>query len=625
MRVVPAVTVSGPPTTSKPSLRHHHHHHHHHRIYVDMTLLMHFIAFVYLAINVVAISAANGPDLAAVRANYPTLTKLTYASLALLHLGTIAFILCGSRCRWQRTRNDHRSSHPNATGNNHRLHSRNLASYSSASFARVAKHMQDYADEFYVVFNVVEIACQSHQAFAIFSTLPDARMAISYMAIVICYCFASPFVLYIRNAQTKTTLINLSDSIFSFTLSCGHPMVGFARSTLQYLLVNPNLAHDHTWATKNALMIRLLSVANPFDYVCKLAMHIGTYIAFHRLMQSLATHPQPTIQTCPTVEPNYKETPSSPQPMAHALLGLRPHCPPRSIHDIRPLLDYTCQCAYLEVNCATLHTSDPVSFLNVTEVGTHLFTLQISRCSIPQGLPSSALAPFTGLNKICILFSAMEAWDGPLPPSVTNIMVRFSNLQSIPHALQVNLPPKLVVLVLEGCIFDTIPPSIVSTWASIQKLHLMNVSLSAIPPTLASTLQLFDVDFRLNNLSGLPRDWISDAASLGNLKQVVLSGNPLRDSVVPWLLALRGVALDLTSTLVTTLPPTLPIKAMSKRMVVVDDTPSCMANQTSRPDCKVVCAPGCFHFMRGDFFCDLACFTRACDYDGGDCDTMELT
>ncbi|KAF0682507.1 hypothetical protein As57867_022532, partial [Aphanomyces stellatus] len=249
MRVVPAVTVSGPPTTSKPSLRHHHHHHHHHRIYVDMTLLMHFIAFVYLAINVVAISAANGPDLATVRANYPTLTKLTYASLALLHLATIAFILCGSRCRRHR---NHSSNGPK--GKNHRLDSRSRASYSSASFARVAKHMQDYADEFYVVFNVVEIACQSHQAFAIFSTLPDARIALSYMAIVICYCFASPFVLYIRNTQTKTTLINLSDSIFSFTLSCGHPLVAIGSSTLQYLLVNPNLAHDHTWATKNALM-----------------------------------------------------------------------------------------------------------------------------------------------------------------------------------------------------------------------------------------------------------------------------------------------------------------------------------------------------------------------------------
>ncbi|KAF0709411.1 Aste57867_5934 [Aphanomyces stellatus] len=219
-----------------------------------------------------------------------------------------------------------------------------------------------------------------------------------------------------------------------------------------------------------------------------------------------------------------------------------------------------------------------------------------------------------------LVYSNMESWEGPMPPSVGSVMIRYSRLRSIPHALQLNLPSNFIILFLESSPISVIPDTVVAAWANLERLHLMNLSLQTLPASLTTTLTLWDVDFRLNNFTTLSKDWLTpNTLSLSHLKVASFAGNPLPDAAVPWQLAQRGILIDLSGTNVST-PTSVDPTIFASRHVVLDDTPYCV--DIIHSFCKPLCAPGCFGYMRGDYYCDLACFTSACDFDGGDCDTM---
>ncbi|KAF0692536.1 Aste57867_16348 [Aphanomyces stellatus] len=237
-----------------------------------------------------------------------------------------------------------------------------------------------------------------------------------------------------------------------------------------------------------------------------------------------------------------------------------------------------------------------------------------------------SLTPFVNLNKLMLVYSNMESWEGPMPPSVGSVMIRYSRLRSIPHALQLNLPSNFIILFLESSPISVIPDTVVAAWANLERLHLMNLSLQTLPASLTTTLTLWDVDFRLNNLTTLPTDWLTpNVPSLSHLKVAYFGGNPLPDAAAPWHLAKRGIPVDLSGTNISRIPTSLGgmnRMALAKRQVVLDDTLYCLSTIHANSFCKPLCAPGCFGYMRGDYYCDLACFTPACAYDGGDCTTM---
>ncbi|KAF0699941.1 hypothetical protein As57867_009497, partial [Aphanomyces stellatus] len=292
-------------------------------------------------------------------------------------------------------------------------------------------------------------------------------------------------------------------------------------------------------------------------------------------------------------------------------------CPPTCVANVRPLFDDTCQCAYVNINCKLVNITDPISFLNTSAIGTHLLYLEIRRCDLPTGLPPAALAPFPSLEKIIVLYSHMETWDGPLPPSVMSLMIRFSHLRTIPRALHVNVPPQLVALVLEACFIPSIPDSVIRAWSTVERLYLLNISLQALPSSLATTLPLVDVDFRQNNLTTLPREWLASESTLvRQLAFAKFAGNPLGGDAIPWELMTSHVTTDLSGTLASSIP-----SSISTKSLVLDGTPYCLDHQSLPLSiCAPICAPGCFGYMRGDYFCNLECFNDPCGYDGGDCD-----
>ncbi|KAF0703602.1 hypothetical protein As57867_007572, partial [Aphanomyces stellatus] len=150
-------------------------------------------------------------------------------------------------------------------------------------------------------------------------------------------------------------------------------------------------------------------------------------------------------------------------------LALRHPCPSYCIADVRPLFDDTCQCAYANINCVALNATDPTEFLHPEDVGTHMFYLQISRCDLRTGLSQMSLTPFVNLNKLMLVYSNMESWEGPMPPSVGSVMIRYSRLRSIPHALQLNLPSNFIILFLESSPISVIPDTVVAAWANLER------------------------------------------------------------------------------------------------------------------------------------------------------------
>ncbi|KAF0713904.1 hypothetical protein As57867_004152, partial [Aphanomyces stellatus] len=449
-----------------------------------LTILLHALAALYLVLWIAIITFITGPDGKITGILWPQTTTLTYVFFVCLHVGAIGLAVV-RRCRLR-----------------HRIQSK--GSSDSPLVDQVPRsELDNYADEFYIVFNLVEIACQSHQAYTLFDVLPEHSKAISYLVVVILYSFVSPLILFVRNTRVKTTLINLADSIFSYALSCGHPMFALVLCAFEFVFLDPNINHNNLLCTNMILLARTQTIGDRFDYACKVAMHVGTFIALYRVTRSLELDTQ-----------SYSSITDSRQPrlslpklkllrlnlyvnvawgclltavLVRSLVSGQP-CPPTCVANVRPLFDDTCQCAYVNINCKLVNITDPISFLNTSAIGTHLLYLEIRRCDLPTGLPPAALAPFPSLEKIIVLYSHMETWDGPLPPSVMSLMIRFSHLRTIPRALHVNVPPQLVALVLEACFIPSIPDSVIRAWSTVERLYLLNISLQALPSSLATTL-----------------------------------------------------------------------------------------------------------------------------------------
>ncbi|ETV96935.1 hypothetical protein H310_09797 [Aphanomyces invadans] len=220
-------------------------------------------------------------------------------------------------------------------------------------------------------------------------------------------------------------------------------------------------------------------------------------------------------------------------------LGVDRSCPVYCLAQATPLWDMTCQCAYANINCAKLNIADPAPLLSHTIVGTSLFYLQVSRCAVPDGLPPPVLAPFQNLGKVSILFSNLSTWDGPLPPSVGFVSIRFSPaLETIPRALYGHdLSPRLVVLVVEGCPVRSIPRSVIETWSNLVFLSLINISLAEYPTDLSRLPHLELLNLKLNQLASVP-EALGAPPDLPSLRTARFSWNQLVQ--VPETLAARN-------------------------------------------------------------------------------------
>ncbi|CAK4695283.1 unnamed protein product [Aphanomyces euteiches] len=451
--------------------------------------------------------------------------------------------------------------------------------------------------------NLLQIGSQSYQAFVMFNGLTRLGAILSY-ALLVVYCFLSPVTLFIHNPRVKTTLVNVEGAVFRVVLCGGHPLVSVAGHIVKYILLDPSMANDNAWATEALLTTRMLVPTSIFDLMAKLTMYITTMASLRRAMLDLC-------DGCCVDPSKFASKPPRRQLLKiNAFLcgawgvvlsvlivqaiGFRMTCPSYCVTHARPMLDLSCQCIYTHVNCAQLGVDDPSPLLSADKLGTSLFYLEISRCALRDGLATETLAPFEQLNQITLLFSNMETWHGPLPSTVNTVDIRYSELTSIPNALAQDIPDSLATIQIEACSLGHVPDSVFEHWAKIDRLQLINVSLTSVP-------------------SGL--------FSLGIVQYVSLRMNQL--SEIPWrLLAQQDVTIDLSG---NPIPATAQVddpSLIESRQVIVDGTPLCTSSKA--PNCHAFCAPNCSVDSIGDRLCDLGCLTASCQYDRGDCELFGI-
>ncbi|ETV96936.1 hypothetical protein H310_09798 [Aphanomyces invadans] len=156
---------------------------------------------------------------------------------------------------------------------------RRLSTWSSGVLVKVAKRQrppplpptissilmtEEAQDLIIIAFNLFQVGCQNHQAFAMFQTLVEPVKVILYGLVVVFYSFASPLLLFIRSVGTKSAFLNLVDAIVTFILSTGHPLFSLIITVFHYLVLEPTLAQDNLWATRSTLLTRPRLAADGF-------------------------------------------------------------------------------------------------------------------------------------------------------------------------------------------------------------------------------------------------------------------------------------------------------------------------------------------------------------------------
>ncbi|RHY61933.1 hypothetical protein DYB30_010559 [Aphanomyces astaci] len=435
---------------------------------------MHIIVAMYLVMWATLLQTALDADLVSVRVYQPLVTSVVYVITATLHLYAVYSVVV-SECK-----------------------QRPLSQKVGPSIGAIAPQtriaffdLDNWYDHSIILFNLIEIACASTQATTMFRTIVEPAKVVSYAVVVVLYIVLSPLILFVRNTQAKTSLVNVADSILSFTLSCGHPFAAVVFQLSDYVLVHPALEHDNLWSTQTLVLTRQL-LPSTFVHLCSiLGLHVGTYLALRRVMNtSHHIHLALTAVTekKPPVAPVTRTRTARVKQTLHLLvhasrsslqdqlklsrkkrlllrvnlvvnmtLGMasiivitrsmvrRTHCPEYCRAYSRPLFDLSCHCAYVEVNCVLQGIVDPLPLLDPAIVGTNALYMEISRCDLSSGLPAASLAPFQDLSKLLILYSNMTSWDEPLPPGVNHVIVRRSRLQSVPSALGGPISPSLIL------------------------------------------------------------------------------------------------------------------------------------------------------------------------------------
>ncbi|KAH9181642.1 hypothetical protein AeNC1_016382 [Aphanomyces euteiches] len=462
-----------------------------------------------------------------------------------------------------------------------------------------------------------------------FRTLATPSAALSYGAIVALYCFLSPLILFVRHTRTKATLVNLTNAAMSFALSYGHPLMTVALPVFQYIFVDGNLVNDYVWSAKVLLLARQLVPSNMLDFLCKAGVQIGAFVSLRVAALGLDRASDSPNEFIFTRQRRLLRLNLITNltwgavliVLMHRSVWYRAACPHYCFLETRPLLDLSCQCAYADINCVNMSMANPESALNSSAIGTHLLYLAIRRCDMPQGIDPLALAPFENLGRIMIFFTNMKAWEPPLPPSTFYVLVRFSQLRTVPNALRKQLPLSLSTILLEACPLEDIPDGVIQAWANIQTLTLVNVSLNEVPRGLSNLTSLEHLNLRMNNITVLP-SWLSRPSSRLPLIFVRLAWNRITE--IPWDLARRGGEVDMSGNPVAVdswIEDPTATNLIRSKVVHLDDTPYC---STPNAVCSSLCAPMCLDAWIGDHYCDVTCLNRACGFDGGDCDLFRF-
>ncbi|KAG9411364.1 hypothetical protein AC1031_017001 [Aphanomyces cochlioides] len=244
-----------------------------------------------------------------------------------------------------------------------------------------------------------------------------------------------------------------------------------------------------------------------------------------------------------------------------------------------------------------MNSQDVDSALQSSLLGTKLFAILVSQCDLYHGITNDTLNQFQLPNYVTIQFTKTSSWDGQLPPSVSFFTASNKLFTDIPAILQRNVPSSLVLLRFAHQPIVSSSFVIPQAWRVMSKLDLTNMSLSSISINLTG-YSLVTFTMASANLTRVPPSIVA----MPTIHSLDLSGNAIQN--VPSAVLNSGPSVLLCG----------------KPLQDGDQDELLQAYKKSHSTaCEPSCTLKCFPFMVGNYYCDLACFNAACDFDGGDC------
>ncbi|RHY92835.1 hypothetical protein DYB37_005607 [Aphanomyces astaci] len=598
-------------------------------------------------------------SVAAINAYAPLVTGCTYGLLALLHFGFVA-----ASCR--------RSS--SSSGSSSSMLFRRMSSiipeYRPTTTSQASPWLSILTrcprvsdDAIMLGLLTVELVCQNYKAFQVTRYAIDKWFVFAYVSCVVLNCVVSPWFLLGRrhSSAKKRVFLSWFNSVIGFCLSCVLPIVGILPPVLEFLLVDWTLSSDYLWYTRVLLLSRIIVASSPTDYVVKFVMDVNTLVSLRRLTGAMSrredTAPSPprktvarsalwskhstgretTLAKNATRVPHVRRSPlvvvyvSCSVTWGVTLWGLciqalffRQPCPPTCQAATTPLVDMTCHCKYLHINCHSLHNEslDVDTQLDPQDVGSTLFVLQVSRCDVRRGIPSATLAHQQSLGAMIFQFTKMRAWEGTLPATIMSLQLRQCDFDAMPAILQTKLPPLLTNLLVESTPLSTLPSNLDDIWQPLTNVFFFNTSLTTIPDAITKLSSLQTLYVTNNRLTDLATTWQTQLNGMSQFNRLDVGGNFLTQ--VPATLR-PDIVLDLSCNPIAALPSGFDMARLTSKMVAMGETTYCNSTTSVMAGCEpATCATGCVLWAVGDRLCDLACFNAACEYDRGDCHAYGL-
>ncbi|KAF0685293.1 Aste57867_22781 [Aphanomyces stellatus] len=583
-----------------------------------VALVKHSISGAYFVILCAIYEFSLPQDLRAVQAYAPLAVTCTTATFSLLHFYGLV-VTCSPRLRlnlphsWKRW-------------------------LTLSSSTEVAMSFQ------LILFHLLDVSCQSYQAYRMSFYLVNRATSFSFTVVVALNCLVTPWFLLIQHKVARKSLVLLASSLVGFIISTLFPIFVFLIPAVHFNFINRSLRNSPAFVTQSILGSRYALVSSPIDLVTKNIIQASSFLSLRRLVLfvDILESPSSRVTHKSSLSPAilsqhlhlvHRNRPLLAYVACNLVWGIvlivlsgvsnfhRTPCPDTCLLEIAPWFDTSCQCVTFELNCAMRNISGDTidAYLRPDQLGQWLFYIDVRRCSVPNGISTNTLAAFQHIYGLLISFSNMTQWpchEAELSQSLTSIQIRYSNLTAIPEVLA-SVSPSLVYIRLEGAPIASIPDSIYTAWSNVSSIALNYLSLTQVPVVVASRPVLIYLELRGNFISNITLKWQNQIhMQQPQLKQIDLAANSLHDG--PWLLVQTGVLLGLGSNPIASVPSTVTAKMLTSRKVVLDDTPCCATGPAV--GCQPKCSRYCDDFMIGNLRCDWVCFTKACQYDGGDCD-----
>ncbi|KAF0701016.1 Aste57867_8462 [Aphanomyces stellatus] len=493
------------------------------------------------------------------------------------------------------------------------------------------------------MFHFVSVLCQSYQAYYLSQYLVDRTAAFSFSVVVALNCMVTPWFLLSRHKVVHASVVPLVESFLGFLVSTLFQSVVFLVPAVRYSF-DRRLLNDDVFTTRLILLGRCMLVSSPLDLVTKIAIQFSSFVSLRKLVESMHNRAATSVKLTSKSTRNSRVSQhfvlqfhQNRRLLAYAIMSsvwgvalmwvsaaanwYRATCPTTCIYAFAPWWTLTCQCGYVKINCATsgiTHDDVVMSLLHPAPLGSMVFSIDIRRCALTHGIPLATFVPFDNLYILLVAFSNMTDWPlGPnatLPSSLVSLSIRYSNLTELP-VIFASLPSSMTYLRIEGASIASIPDSFYHAWANTPCIALNYLNLTAFPAALDGAA-LERLELRGNRIQHVPSEWHPPSS----LVLIDLSANALVDG--PWGWTNAGRVLDLSSNPIASIPANVDSTLLTTRAVVLDDTPYCAFSNTA---CRSKCAHLCQANKINDGRCDWVCFSAACNFDGGDCDSFGFT